>query len=285
MSAFKRLKKSDVFVIPYVANKSWSFTLANGNPTGSYSVLYEGKKYTGSFNLNEETTSLGEYKRLVYDSMNHMFYQSYSGSLLATHSLMLTTENYVSASEQRATSSYVSYNDDPALIKNFPSGSDQTIQVFSFSPDIYGSKIMPGSFQYSSSVSIFHDDGKGNLYRFSTHVGNIFYEQGFAIITNQSYQFHFYPVVLTFKNEHTIYESHISCTIKEHEMNLSYNPSLLQHGTGSLINAVTGSEFVPYVTTIGLYNDNSELLMVAKLAQPIPVSSETEMTFLLRYDK
>jgi hypothetical protein len=50
--------------------------------------------------------------------MNHMFYQSYSGSLLATHSLMLTTENYVSASEQRPTSSYVSYNDDPALVKN-----------------------------------------------------------------------------------------------------------------------------------------------------------------------
>jgi hypothetical protein len=141
MSAFKRLHKSDVFVVPYIANKSWSFTFQNGNPTGSYAVLYEGQKFTSSFDLSEVTTSLGEYKRLVYDSMNHMFYQSYSGSLLATHSLILTTDNYVSASEQRPTSSYVSYNDDPALVKHFPSASGETIQVFSFSQDIYGQKI------------------------------------------------------------------------------------------------------------------------------------------------
>jgi hypothetical protein len=28
MSAFKRLHKSDVFVVPYIANKSWSFTFS-----------------------------------------------------------------------------------------------------------------------------------------------------------------------------------------------------------------------------------------------------------------
>jgi len=33
-----------------------------------------------------------------------------------------------------------------------------------------------------------------------------------------------------------------------------------------------------------LYNDDNELLMVAKFGQPVPISSETDMTFLIRYD-
>jgi hypothetical protein len=46
----------------------------------------------------------------------------------------------------------------------------------------------------------------------------------------------------------------------------------------------TGSNFQPYVTAIGLYNDANELLGVAKMASPIPMSSTTDMTFLIKYD-
>ena len=46
----------------------------------------------------------------------------------------------------------------------------------------------------------------------------------------------------------------------------------------------TGSNFRPYVTTLGLYNEQNELLMVAKFGKPIPISSETDMTFLVKYD-
>jgi hypothetical protein len=46
----------------------------------------------------------------------------------------------------------------------------------------------------------------------------------------------------------------------------------------------TGSFFQPYVTAIGLYNDENELLMVAKLGKPIVLSSDTDMTFIVRYD-
>jgi hypothetical protein len=46
----------------------------------------------------------------------------------------------------------------------------------------------------------------------------------------------------------------------------------------------TGSFFQPYVTTIGLYNDNNDLLMVAKLGKPIALSSDTDMTFIVKYD-
>jgi hypothetical protein len=44
------------------------------------------------------------------------------------------------------------------------------------------------------------------------------------------------------------------------------------------------SSFSPYVSTIGLYNDAQELLAVAKMAAPTPISANTDMTFLVKFD-
>ena len=92
---------------------------------------------------------------------------------------------------------------------------------------------------------------------------------------------------LSFTNEHTVYENYITAQIKENEFNLTYNPSIRITGSDaySLIrNFATGSDFHPYASTLGLYNDDNELLMVAKFGQPVPISVETDMTFLIRYD-
>jgi hypothetical protein len=105
---------------------------------------------------------------------------------------------------------------------------------------------------------------------------------------------------IDFKNEHVVYENYVKCTIKDYELNHSYNPSLLSSSVASLIpysgsyfmtgsqgvliDFATGSDFAPYVTTVGLYNDSQELLGVAKMAAPIPMSSNTDMTFLIKWD-
>jgi hypothetical protein len=92
---------------------------------------------------------------------------------------------------------------------------------------------------------------------------------------------------INFRNEQTIYENFVKCTVEESEYNLSYNPTLLSDKTNissSLTDFATGSDFRPYVTTLGLYNEQNELLMVAKFGKPIPISSETDMTFLVKYD-
>jgi hypothetical protein len=92
---------------------------------------------------------------------------------------------------------------------------------------------------------------------------------------------------LSFKNQHTVYENYITAHVKENEFNLSYNPSLRITGSNAysqIKNFATGSDFAPYASTIGFYNDNNELLMVAKFGQPVPMSLETDMTFLVRYD-
>ena len=46
----------------------------------------------------------------------------------------------------------------------------------------------------------------------------------------------------------------------------------------------TGSYFKTHITTIGLYNEQNELLVVGKLGQPIRTSNETDTTFIVRWD-
>jgi hypothetical protein len=92
---------------------------------------------------------------------------------------------------------------------------------------------------------------------------------------------------LSFTNEYTVYENYITAHVKENEFNLTYNPSLRTTSSNAyseINDFATGSAFQPYASTLGLYNDDNDLLMVAKFGQPVPISVETDMTFLIRYD-
>ena len=46
----------------------------------------------------------------------------------------------------------------------------------------------------------------------------------------------------------------------------------------------TGSDFVPYITTIGLYNAAGQLLVIGKLGQPIKNRDDVDMNFLISID-
>jgi hypothetical protein len=114
---------------------------------------------------------------------------------------------------------------------------------------------------------------------------------------------------IKFQNSHIVYENFAKCTIKDYEYNLTYNPTLLSGSQGVLTpyssslggdvyyintgsnenygilkNFYTGSEFSPYATTVGLYNDAQELLAIAKMSAPMPLAANTDMTFLVKFD-
>jgi hypothetical protein len=89
---------------------------------------------------------------------------------------------------------------------------------------------------------------------------------------------------LNFKNEYIVYEQEVRCKVGENDFNMSLNPTISTDNSGSLRNFATSSFFAPYVTTVGLYNNRNELLAVAKLAQPIPLSSTTDTVFVVKYD-
>ena len=344
MSSFKKLNKADVTTVPYAANKQWNLSYI-GYPNDDKIIYYIGQNK--SFSIDGTKSPNGrQYNSLIYSQINHLFYQNYTSSL-DTGSLMFNVNTYTSASQQRPTASYFNYNTNPLLIKQFPSASGNKIGVLNINQDIYGSKILPNSFQISASDAnyIIKDDGNGNLYDVSqaqnqyvnlnyittnyittgslvgtgvVFVGNIFYAHGLVVITNPDYISTiftngeaFLSSLYSFQNEHIIYENEVRCIVKESDYNLTYNPTILEYGgqyivpisgsnsimtgsnnsfilTGSFDSTIkdfaTGSAFQPYVTTIGLYNDENELLMVAKLGKPIALSSDTDMTFIVKYD-
>lgn len=90
---------------------------------------------------------------------------------------------------------------------------------------------------------------------------------------------------MSFSAETTIYQNEYRCHVNENDFNYTLNPSAIKSGTtGSYIDAITGSDFRPYATTIGLYNQSDELLVVAKLSQPHPIPPNTDITFVVRWD-
>jgi len=93
------------------------------------------------------------------------------------------------------------------------------------------------------------------------------------------------PYILEFQAETTIYQNEVRCLVNENDFNYTQNPSAVQSGTtGSYINAITGSDFHPYATMVGLYNDQDELLVVGKLSRPYAIPPNTDITFVVRWD-
>ena len=117
------------------------------------------------------------------------------------------------------------------------------------------------------------------------------------------------PYTLYLTAETTIYQNEVKCRVLENDFNYSQNPSVfarVQFITGSealpvfaaqgqtnkagqivdgtIKNNLTGSSFNPYTTTIGLYNEVNELLVVGKLATPYPIPSNTDITFIVKWD-
>jgi hypothetical protein len=125
---------------------------------------------------------------------------------------------------------------------------------------------------------------------------------------------------LQFQATQTHYEYEIGVTANEGEFNSTTNISITQdrsgsmrvaentpnihsifapgdnptNGTGSLktfynptedvIGPATHSEFRPYVTTIGLYNDQNDLMAIGKLGRPIKNDDELSLKFIVRFD-
>jgi|TARA_Y100000310_G_scaffold36717_1_gene34579 hypothetical protein len=63
----------------------------------------------------------------------------------------------------------------------------------------------------------------------------------------------------------------------------SHGVNPIKIGT-ELIGVATHSDFATYVTSVGLYNDENELLAVGKLANPIKNDRELALAFVVRFD-
>lgn len=244
--AYKILNPSDITISPYTANKLYTF--ASSSLTEYGIVVYSGEYDPiinvscsdgvaeqqvpcNPYNPENDTTSNGYARRLIYDSIQKLYYQSFiSGGFSNVLWTSSSYENYLQTALTSG-SNYLtnirvfgqdsgsggspygggiyesgSYPSDPSLIR-----------VISIPQDVFGSGIKPGTFEISSSNYLIQDDGQGNLMdnksissslyegtpyvanvyggttdRQGIHVGNIIYSHGMVVITNEDY-FCFYP--------------------------------------------------------------------------------------------
>ena len=324
MAAFKQFNSPDIIVSPLEVNKSFTFSGDSELLASNVDInRFLGKNINFTSSNNNETgfnsDSLILSQSSVYDNIKQLYYSNYItssfGDNAVTASVLLGSDpsGDVMIGPMGSNGRYINYLQSTLTqSRYFPTGSEKQVLVFSIPSKLYGDYIQPESFElylnsdnWTNVQSLITDDGEGNLLSASINVGNIFYPHGIAVITQQDWnngvtleelylaEDAIPSVVVAFSSSYTIYETQYKCTIDESEFNFSQNPSII---SGSITdNAITssnrpydfatGSYFSPYVTTIGMYNEQYELLAVGKLAQPLPTSQTTDTTILVNIDR
>ena len=196
--------------------------------------------------------------------------------------------------------------------------------VISIGENFYGDRIKPGTFELATELTnkTVYDDGYGNLFvsqsGTGSYVGNIFYNRGVAVIKQDTGSavtalsksglklVSSSLMYLDYSSDVNLYRHEANIKIDPHDFNGSLNVSLMQGYKPStqLLNEyidenilpTSGSDgyylytlmgagkITPYITSIGLYNDQYELLAVAKLSEPIQRTFDMSQIFIVRFD-
>ncbi len=321
MSTYKKFNSQDVYVSTYTAKKNW---IVSGSQYSDYGVVnLPGYSGSGAYTVSARNLHKNYDRRLVYESVHHLYYSSFTNGEMQTSS---SFENFLQSSFNISGSRDLS----------------EVISVYSLSRDIYGTAVQPNSFQikpdedteeyvvtgyangvvetvgklYGSSTAwgvgatkrrrrstkkipgytqTIVDDGEGNLYlknKYSDQpntikVGNIIYTHGQIVLANDIIAKYFNNYVdgeIKWKSTHPIYTYNYHCKLKESEFTHTLNPSAVSGSNGDIAANVAGEEFSPYITTVGLYNDANELIAIAKTGQPIPIPKDSDMTIVAKID-
>tara|TARA_B100002003_G_scaffold115736_1_gene106953 strand:+ start:930 stop:1988 length:1059 start_codon:yes stop_codon:yes gene_type:complete len=86
------------------------------------------------------------------------------------------------------------------------------------------------------------------------------------------------------RREEVLNTTHYFCRATNRKFNFSTNPSFFTASDGSFTNASFFRDPKTYITTVGLYNENNELLAVAKLSKPLLKSFSREAIVKVRLD-
>ena len=290
--SYKGLTGKDVIVSPLTLNyRHSSLTPASSDSTGDIPSAFDG--INNPYTTGEGTGSAA----LVYNSIKQLYYSNFISASNKGYGIDVPQIQYNSdGTISGPVISPIANNNYPQSItetRTFPTGSGDSIKVLSIPRNLFGDYIQPGTFQENGAGKYTDVDGDGNIYNStSDKVGNILYGAGIVIITGDTDDFG----DIQFSSAYTVFETQYKCTAAANEFNYSMNPSLLASsirgqakirttGSAEYADFVTGSEFTPYATTVGLYNDNKELMAVGKLAQPLALSQHVDTTILVNIDR
>ena len=140
-----------------------------------------------------------------------------------------------------------------------------------------------GNVFYEHGIIIISDPrpkyGKGNFRMFNDKVYNY--------LTGQTQQGNLSGLYLEFNSTVTLYEHEYVCKLKEDEFNFTSNPTIrLDNNVNSDVpkSIVSNDHFAPYITTVGLYSKNGELIAIGKLGTPIKKRDDVDLNIIVRFD-
>jgi hypothetical protein len=291
------------------------FTLAAYSSSNQY-YPKESDLYSASAQLDPT----GSYPNLVYKSLDQLYYRSfysasrqYSGSIFTSsfydnhiESSFTSASRFlnVSASVFSLPKELIGTHIEPSTVHIEPGGTNvnQVFDADTFEEEVF----VTDSYPYLSLDGDIYDDGDGILYVTSSagfvNVGNVIYSHGQLIITHDEVARYYInrnnvKPTLRWKSNQPIYTYNYHCKVKDAEFNMTQNPSITSgssvttvsgssyfRSSGLMKSFATGSQFQPYFTSVGLYNDANELIAVAKLGKAVPKSTNSDMTVVVKLD-
>jgi hypothetical protein len=187
-----------------------------------------------------------------------------------------------------------------SILQRLKDASSNQITIFNIPSMFYSEKIKTRSFITEDSsitgsgekISInIKDDGNGGLYRadcdtshaFWNNIGNIFYQEGLAIIKSPHIMFFGKDQFeVDLEGTHNVYVTTLNCFAEANQINSSSNSNYLLV-SASLEANDTGSKFV-YVDQVNIHDDNLNVVMKANISQPVVKRSSDKLLFKLKMD-
>lgn len=254
------------------------FTLANSQSVDHFYAVninrnrFGDKLDPGNFELNLSKLSGDSYSNSVYTGSN-IGLESSTPSII---SLIDDSQDFLDVIEN---------SQKPSVSRNLVSGSIANGIYNPTAPHYYG-KVYPEQGVILISAEKLNQSASFNTVTGSNVDGDNLKKMFISISgssANASKSFIARSVVL--KHQESIF-----VRVNGNEMNYSNNPTFVsKNGTTGKFNRPYFDSFIynpyTYVTTVGLYNDNKDLLAVAKLSKPLQksFSSEISITVKLEY--
>ena len=310
MRALKPLSTDGYTRNNYTAYISQSYTIVSGSPVNTDLVTIDFAeqppsdwKYqnTSDTDLGTYNSASGVYSYPLFSLINHAFYSSQSIVEYGTES--------IAVNKYTPTASLYVFNIVNDAVGEGIGAGTFSIRVSGSSPildDGYGRLYVNNTTNVVGNI--FYNHG-------IVVVQNNLSAPTQSITTSGLRLERFKSVDVKFSSSFEITEHTVVCKMGPSEFNASvfnHTVGYYKTVTGSYVSGsttVTYNNFVPnvssstkatsgesitglfdsgtltpYVTTIGLYNNNYELLAIAKLANPVPRAKNVDQTFIVKFD-
>jgi hypothetical protein len=312
----KEIPKSDIIVRPFKVYKEWSLHW----PTEVNESIYDDDIISPVFGIdgvlsgsnNGDYTSELDQQKILYRSIEAQFYRNSATASILTE--VGRRKSYASTNERNLSGSFILLSPSQSLYGEgmkpgsvkFTSGNTilQDDGYSNLVSSSAGIETIYGNVFYDRGFVVLTKDVNGPIVSGSSFVSysldfrstkTIFENEIFISVLESEFNVSTNPTsflpdlteydVVTQNVQTKKYDGSIENTeLKYYNLKFARVNPLFWEYDFSASNDPTGSYLAPYITTIGLYDNEMNMIAVAKLPQPIKSLPDYPLNFIIRFD-